>query len=384
MLKEVIKMSTQQYWGDALEVIENQFVRQARDAGQKIVGYACLATPRELLEGAGLFPYRIKALGNPGTGLADAHLSRFNCRFCRSCLELVLQGSYDFLDGIIESNGCDQLRGMFEDWQHARPRSFFHYIRVPHLTDEDSLKWFTEELELLRAALSKHFAVTVGDKELAAAVKLREDIAQKLKTIYESRWGNDVKIAGSEMVSLIIMEGSLPAKTFIQFLNTFLQDLDARKPLTYKARLFMGGSATDEVALIAELERLGGLMVSDSFCFGSRRIFRQNTLTSGSPLSQLAKSYLNNLLCPRMFADYPRRKSYILEMLSKSRADGAIFFHNKFCDLHGVENVRIKLDLEKEGIPVLLLEKDYGAQADIGRLKTRVQAFLERLKVKGV
>ena len=85
-------------------------------------------------------------------------------------------------------------------------------------------------------------------------------------------------------------------------------------------------------------------------------------------------------MCPRMFDDYARRKALIDGLISGSRADGAIFFHNKFCDIHGVENVKLRMDLEKEGVPVLTLEKEYGAGADIGRLKTRVQAFLEKLR----
>jgi tRNA G18 (ribose-2'-O)-methylase SpoU len=47
------------------------------------------------------------------------------------------------------------------------------------------------------------------------------------------------------------------------------------------------------------------------------------------------------------------------------------------------DSARIKeiIDMaEKKGVPVLQLEKEYGAKADIGRLKTRIQAFLERIK----
>ena len=36
--------------------------------------------------------------------------------------------------------------------------------------------------------------------------------------------------------------------------------------------------------------------------------------------------------------------------------------HNKFCDVHGVDNVQLRLDLEKRGIRVLQLEKEYGAR----------------------
>ena len=92
---------------ELVTVIENSHVKRARERGQKIVGYACLATPREILDAAGIFPYRIKALASGNTDMADAYLSRFNCGFCRACLQLGMDGSYDFLDGIIETNGCD-------------------------------------------------------------------------------------------------------------------------------------------------------------------------------------------------------------------------------------------------------------------------------------
>ncbi len=363
---------------ELVNVIENSYVKKAREKGQKIIGYSCLATPREIFDAAGLFPYRIKALANQETEMADAYLSRFNCGFCRSCLQLGLDGTYDFFDGLVETNGCDHLRGMFENWQYVSPRSFFHYIRVPHLTDEDSMEWFVEELELLKEALQKHFGVKVDEESLRSSMKLQDQIAEKVKKIYESRWSQDIKVPGSEVISLMVAEGSMPPADFDRLLDDFLKEIEARKPLDCRARLFMGGAATDEIELIAELETLGGLMVADSFCFGGR-IYRRDAKAK-EPLKRLAEMYLFNLLCPRMFMDYKGRKDYIMDMIGKSRADGVVLFHNKFCDLHGIENVKLRIDLEQEGLPVLLLEKEYGAGADIGRLKTRVQAFLERLK----
>lgn len=359
-------------------VIENEYVQQARARGQKIVGYACLATPREVLDAAGLFPYRLKALGKGETEMADAYLSRFNCGFCRSCLQLGLDGTYDFLDGIIETNGCDHLRGMFENWQYAAPRSFFHYVRVPHLMDADSMQWFVEEIELLIAALNEHYGSAVDDQKLAKAIEVQDQIAAKMRRIFESRWGGEIKVPGHEIMSLMVAEGSLPALDFSKLLDDFTESLKDRKPLDCRARLFMGGAATDEITLIAELEQLGGLMVADSFCFSGRLFLRE--AAAEAPVHRLAEMYLNNLMCPRMFMNYSQRKAFILDMIEKSRAEGVVLFHNKFCDLHGIENVKLKMDLEQEGLPVLLLEKEYGAGADIGRLKTRVQAFLERLK----
>lgn len=362
---------------ELVDVVENSYVRRARESGQGIVGYACLATPREILEAAGLLPYRIKALGKGETEMADAYLSRFNCGFCRSCLQLGMDGTYDFLEGFIETNGCDHLRGMFENWQHVSPRPFFHYLRVPHLADEDSLQWFREELERLIEALQQHFQVSIGLDQIAAAIETQDRIAGKYRKIYESRWEQRFKVTGSEIMALTIAEGSLPHADFEKLLDDFAGELDRRRALSYSARLFMGGAATDEVELIAGLEELGGLAVADYFCF-SGRAFRRET-SAEAPLDKLAEIYLKNLLCPRMFMNYADRKRFVLEMIAASGAEGAILFHNKFCDLHGIENVKLRLDLEAEGIPVLVLEKEYGAAADLGRMKTRVQAFLERI-----
>ncbi len=45
---------------ELVTVIENSHVKRARERGQKIVGYACLATPREILDAAGIFPIASK------------------------------------------------------------------------------------------------------------------------------------------------------------------------------------------------------------------------------------------------------------------------------------------------------------------------------------
>jgi benzoyl-CoA reductase subunit C len=358
--------------------LENSYVQQARIDGQAIVGYACLSTPREVLDAAGIFPYRLKALGRGNTDMADAYLSRFNCGFCRACLQLGLEGSYNFLDGMIETNGCDHLRGMFENWQYASPRKFFHYLRVPHLTGQDSLQWFREEIELLLTAINIHFGITVNNHSLEEAIRLQDQTANRMKTIYESRWNKIIRVHGSEIMALTVAEGSIPAPDYLMLLDQFIAETEKREALDYRARLFMGGAATDEIDLIAEIETLGGLMVADSFCFSGRLFLRE--AVAADPVTRLAEIYLNNLLCPRMYMSYKQRLAFIINLIEKSGADGAILFHNKFCDLHGIENVKLKMDLEKEGLPVLLLEKEYGAAADSGRIKTRVQAFMEQLK----
>ena len=362
-------------------VIENDQVRKWKGDGGRVVGYICLATPTEVMEAAGLLPYRIRALGSSQTEIADAHLSRFNCSFCRSCLQLGLDGTYDFLDGMIETNGCDHLRGMIENWAYVKPFKFFHYLKVPHLADPSSLKYFEEDLRLYQQAIENHFDLTISEEELWNQIRREDRVRAKLQTIYEMRERAEPAFTGAEVLSLFLTATAVPAAVREKLLDQAIAERKDHKIQGYQARLLLGGSATDEVDFIQGIESMGGLVVADTLCYGSRAFWpRLNPAQAGDPLQVLAKTYLEGLLCPRMFQDYPRRRDFVLAAVERAKVDGVILVHNKFCDVHGVDNVAFRLALEKQGIPVLQLEKEYGASADFGRMKTRVQAFLERIK----
>lgn len=362
------------YAGDIL----NPHLEQWKKEGGRVVGYTCVATPREILDAAGVLPYRIRALGHPDKELADAYLARFNCSFCRACLQLGLDGTYDFLDGLVETNGCDHLRGMFENWQYVKNLDFFHYLKVPHIITEESLEFYAEELELYREALSEHFEKEISDDSLREAMSRNNRIRAKMKELFSLRERKRPALTGAETMAVLLLESSLPPAVFEDYLDQLIEERRDKEISGYRSRLLMAGSATDEMGLMKEIEDVGGLIVTDALCYGTRAFWDLPEM-EGDPIHAMADAYLGHLLCPRMFDDYAARLRFIMEAARRAKVDGAVLVYNKFCDLHGVENVRLRMDMEKEGIPVLVLEKEYGAGADVGRIRTRVQAFLERI-----
>ncbi len=358
--------------------IFTEYVRDWKEKGGKVLGYACVSTPIEVIEAAGILPYRIKAMGHGETEMADAYLSRFNCRFCRACLQLGLDGTYDFLDGLIETNGCDHLRGMFENWMYANKQDFFHYLKVPHFVREDSLDYFAVELHLMKEALEAYFGVEITDDALANAIRVRDEVNTKMRKLYDMRRQPEPAISGSEFLALINTGSSMMSSDFGALLDQVLAEKANSRITGHRARVLLAGAATDEVELLQEIEAQGGLVVADTLCFGSR-VFWNKRSENDELLPMLAEGYLSNLFCPRMYAEYERRRDHTIQMARDSGVQGAIIVYNKFCDLHGVDSVSIRMDLEKSGLPVLVLEKEYGSSADIGRVKTRVQAFLERI-----
>jgi benzoyl-CoA reductase/2-hydroxyglutaryl-CoA dehydratase subunit BcrC/BadD/HgdB len=81
-----------------------------------------------------------------------------------------------------------------------------------------------------------------------------------------------------------------------------------------------------------------------------------------------------------MAGEYTRRRGFVKDQIERARVDGVILEHIKFCDVHGTDNALLKEDLQEAGVPVIELERQYGPLADAGRIRTRVQAFLERIR----
>jgi benzoyl-CoA reductase/2-hydroxyglutaryl-CoA dehydratase subunit BcrC/BadD/HgdB len=385
--------------GDPLEAvravserIENDSLRAWRARGGKVVGYACTFTPVEVIEAAGALPFRIRALGHPRTDRADARMSRFNCRFCRACLQLGLDGTYGFLDGLVQSNGCDQLRGMFENWQRAAGVPFFHYLKAPHGITPESLDHFTLEIRRLRDALQAELGVRITDDDLGEAVTRHGRIRHKLAEVSRLRERPQPALSGSEALQLALAQGAVPAHVFEGLLDGLLAALPGRSLEPGRARLLVGGAATDEPRLLATVEDLGGQVVADTLCYGTRAFLPQATAQPEDPgeagagppdpLRALAERYLRGSLCPRMYEAFEDRARFLERALRRAGVQGVILLNNKFCDLHGFDNAMLARRLREAGHPVLSLEKDYGSPADQGRIRTRVQAFLERIDAR--
>ena len=87
----------------------NQTVKVWKGQGKKVVGFMCSYVPEEIIYAAGVIPYRVRATGFTKTSRSDALMSNFSCSFARSCLEFALDGTYDFLDGLVASDSCAQI-----------------------------------------------------------------------------------------------------------------------------------------------------------------------------------------------------------------------------------------------------------------------------------
>ena len=367
---------------DAAGPLPNSWITKWKEDGNKVAGYFCCYIPDEIIHAADILPIRISARGHTDTTNADAYLSRLNCSSARCILDKALENGFEFCDGIIAFNSCDHMRRMYDNWKYkVKSTKYLHFLSIPHHSDDLALNWFIKELKTFRESLQNHFNVKITDDKLKTSTKVYNETRNLLKKLYEARKTEAPKISGAEALNITAAATAIPKVEFNNMLKQFLEVLPNREPIEGRPRLMLIGSILDEPDYIKIIEDLGGLVVTDSLCFGTR-YFWDMPDTSENPLENLAIKYLRKSPCPRMIdkgCDFEVREKFMLNMIKEFHIDGVIFENLKFCDFWTGERYMTQKRFKELGVPILDLEREY-VTSGIGQMKTRVQAFLEVLE----
>ena len=375
-----LKSKAFQEFSNAAETLVNPVLQRWKDQGGKVVGYFCSTVPEEIITAAGLTPFRMRATGSTSTEESDAFYSSINCSFPRHCFNQVLTGDFKFLDGIVCVNSCDHVRRIYDNWKRFVPTDFIEMMSLPRKTGPDQVGWYTEELAMLKDKIGKHFGVEITDDRLWKAIKLHNETRRLQKKLYELRKQEKPPITGAETLAVMVAGTAMPHDQYNEMLRELLDELSGTEgPGSHRARLLIVGGILDDPAYIKVIEDQGGLVVTDSTCFGSRLMWVEVDENASDPISALAQYYLTDRpSCPRMYGEHDNRTQYVIDMCREFNCDGVIGERLIFCDSWLVEHYMLGQDLKAAGIPMLKLDREY-LTSGIGQLRTRVQAFLETM-----
>ena len=127
------------------------------------------------------------------------------------------------------------------------------------------------------------------------------------------------------------------------------------------------------------IETSGAVIVAEESCVGergARNLIETNTGTLDNLIDSIVDRYFK-IDCA-IYSPNVDRVEHIKEMYKRYNADGVVLYCIQFCTPYSIEAVTIEKQLENEGIPTIRVETDYST-VDIGQLKTRIQAFVERI-----
>ncbi len=362
--------------------VRNRHVDEWKASGKPVVGYFCHYVPREPILAAGALPLRFRGAGSEDSSTGDAYLSSRVCTYVRHVMSLAMEEHFDFLDGEISCNTCDHVRRAADAFRKKTDIPFHGFLSVPRTPRESLYGYYLTEIRKLLSEMEEQFGVKAGDEELRAAIRAMNGVRQRLRVLNEMRREDAPKLSGAEALSVHIAAQVVPPEVFTGLADRLIEALKERPGLdSSRARLVLVGAELDEPDFVEALESQGALVVADNLCFGARSALDPIDENAEDSLDAIGRAYFFASSCARMIGDFPRRWEELKELMTSVRGDGIVFQRIVFCDPWGAElhNILNRVKTETP-YPVLALTREYNI-VPTGQVKTRVQAFIEKLEI---
>lgn len=352
----------------------HEIARRWKAKGGLVLGWSCAYTPEELLYAAKALP--VMVFGNTtSTKLADIHLPINTCSFARSCFDSALKEDYTYLDGFITSSSCDNRDKIFDMWKYHVKIPYLHFINTPHSRSEAGYNFFYDEVLRFKKSLEEAFGTSISTRAIRNAIQVYNENRSLLRKVYDLREKDPPLISGVEALE-IVLSGMVMSKDKHSDLIKQLLSTVANRPNPPRkgVRLLVSGSIMDNVNLLKIVESVGGNVVADDWCTGSR-YFWDLVENDNDPISAIARRYLGKIPSSFML-EQAEGFEHTISMARQFNVEAAIIFVLKFCDAHMFDAPQLIQRLKANNLPVLYLQWEHSLSG-IAQLRTRIEAFME-------
>lgn len=340
------------------------------------IGWVSIYTPEEVIYAAGVIPFRITGEESLSDSQAKAAITTNFCPYILSCLEEGIQDVYSFIEGVVIVNTCDARRRLYDAWKSYVNNKYNYLIDFPRIISPISKKYFRRQIELFIRSLEKHLGCEITEDSLMEAIILWNKTRKLLQQLYDFRKEEGFSLRSSHVINIVKASQVGCKKDFNSKLSILLDEMKMQKPICNirKKRILLCGSYFDQTKMVDFIESLDAVVVCEDLSNGLKYFEGEVSLKEGA-ISGLANYYLEKAIFARMI-DAERRFNHLWRIIESYKIQAVIYFSLKFCDTNLMDFPYQKNRLNERGVPVLFLEGER-FMANIGQIKTRIQAFLE-------
>lgn len=364
---------------DFKKLVENrhEYARAwKKRTGGKVVGWFETYFPEELAYAAGLLPVRILAEHEPDI-LSDKWIYA-SCYPVKDIVNQILLGRLDYIDGFVNTEGCQWMFNAYEVATNNNPQLFKHYLFLPDYTESKTSKdVLRSELDVLKTRFEEWTGNKVTDDALDNAIDVYNKNRLLLRRICELRRADKPVILGSEFMNLLLADQVMDKAEMNAILEDFLTELEGRENGRDMVRLMLIGSETWDSNLEELIESLGGNVVIDEIENGTN-YFWNTIYPQKDRLMAISLRYLGRNNHPVKDSNWRRRPQRIFELAEDYYVDGAIIAKQIYCHPHGTDNYEVWKTLRERNIPYHYFERDMFVPKEETEL--HIEAFLNVLR----
>jgi benzoyl-CoA reductase/2-hydroxyglutaryl-CoA dehydratase subunit BcrC/BadD/HgdB len=292
-------------------------------------------------------------------------------------------------DVVVMPTTCDGKVKMAEILSNIKP---VWVMELPKNRDHlEARDLWISQVQIFIKKLEKLTGKSIPRAAIEASVKLCRERTDVTRQLLELRKAERPVISGRDTLLVIQTAFSDDIHRWTQHTKDLVKELSIMssqgKSISKEdaVRIMMTGSPViwPTWKVLTAIEEAGGIIVIDDSCAGSQWFY--NTVevpdyAMKSMIYAIADKYLLPTICP-VFIHSDDRVDRILELYSQYKAEGVVYHVLRLCQLIDFEHSKVSAILRPKNIPVLKVETEFGEE-DIEQIKTRVEAFLEMIRVR--
>jgi len=369
--------SIEQYVSWFVQTSEHK-IKNLKQNSKPSIGWFSVYTPEEIIYAAGAVPFRVTGESSESYSLARVALFTNMCSYTLSCLEEGMQGSYNFIRGVVIVNTCDARRRLYDAWKYYVNTPFVHLLDLPKVISVESKDYFRKQIVIFIKSFEDYFGKKISTDSLRETIYLCNKTRNLLNKLMDFRKGDEPLITASQSMGIIKASMCGHKHEFNEKLNGLVNLLENRE-ISHKKKslkILLSGSYFDQINLIKLIEDSGATVVCEDISNGIK-YFEGEIDLNKDPITALADYYLEKAPCARMI-DAERRFKHIWKLIDQYNVDAVIYFSLKFCSTNLLDFPYLEKELKQRGVLVLFLEGERFL-VNLNQLKTRIQAFIEML-----
>jgi benzoyl-CoA reductase subunit C len=291
----------------------------------------------------------------------------------------VLDGKWDFLDGVVTSVTNEGSRRMHDNWLAYKQRPYMDAIYLPLKQTEHAVDMYLADLEDWRNRISEFRGARIVDRDLRRSIEVYNRGRELMQKLYELRKEDRPPVTGAEALEVIKAATRLPREQFNELLEQLLDEIKgAGREIKKSKRLMIVGSQLENSTWIEAIEKLDAVVVTDELEAGTR-YFWGMVDTKLPPMEALARYYISGRPPGARIWPAGGRFEHIFSMAGQYKVDGVISEILRNDAEYGHDKLFLDKEMKERGIPILELDVEYG-ESESGQLRTRVEAFLEMVQ----
>lgn len=372
---------------EGLRGVNSVKVKEASQAGKKVVGMYCTFSPAEIALAADAISVTLCGTKQEPIGEAEKTLPRNLCPLIKSSYGFAVTDTcpyFYFSDVLLAETTCDGKKKMYELMGKIKP---MHIMNLPQTAvGEESLALWRNEMERFKVFLEEKFNVEITDEKLREAIKLMNKERDVMRRLHKLNAHKPAPLSGTDMMMAQWLKGfNIDREAGLQLMEQLICELEAmvkegKSPFTVDApRILLTGcpvgAGSEKVLKI--IEEAGGSVVVLENCTGYKSI-DIDVDESKDPLTALAEKYLATP-CSCMSPNN-NRLELIGRLAKEYLVDGVVDLTWQACHTYNIESYTVRSYVREElGLPFIQIETDY-SDSDLGQLKVRLEAFLEAME----